>query len=153
MFSFLNERVTNKCYVFISDLTTYDKSSLSQKWRDLSSKENMELEDDDYYNYYEYEERKRPKNRATMNTSDFLSVLSLSYLIVLASRLSCRQLDWGIVSITNTISLYGGCDIKHSVQYLVTHTSDSSKHVLEVNKKLLSSYFKYLLLIFAVCVS
>ena len=43
--------------------------------------------------------------------------------------------------------------IKHSVQYLVTHTSDSSKHVLEVNKKLLSSYFKYVLLIFAVCVS
>mgnify|MGYP000109074932 CR=1 FL=1 len=90
MFSFLNKWVINNCYIFISDLTTYDKSSLSQKWRDLSSKENMELEDDDYYNYYEYEERKRPKNRATMNTSDFLSVLSLSYLIVLASRLSCR---------------------------------------------------------------
>lgn len=83
---------TSICY--LSDKTNYDKSSLAQKWRDLSSKENMELDDDDYYYYSDYDDdddrRKRkkknhPENSSTKISVHVLNILTISCLIFFLS--------------------------------------------------------------------
>lgn len=76
-------------FFFFSDKTSYDKSSLAQKWQELSSKENMELADDDeYYNYYDFDERqtRRPSSaphfRINVHVVSLCSVLGLVSILL-----------------------------------------------------------------------
>lgn len=71
-----------------SDKTSYDKSSLAQKWQELSSKENMELADDDeYYNYYDFDERQTRRPSLASHFRINMCVVSLCCVLGLVSML------------------------------------------------------------------
>ena len=90
MFSF------SKFYVpFVSaGELTYDKSTLTEQWREISSRENMETvdyDDDDYYDEYDEDDdrKKEPSNKRNGQSPVFRRSDCVHLLLALMLTLIC----------------------------------------------------------------
>ena len=73
---------------------TYDKSTLTEQWQEISSRENMETvdyDDDDYYDEYDEDDdrKKQPSNKRSGQSPVFRHSDCVHLLLVLMLTLLC----------------------------------------------------------------